>query len=280
MTSRLEIEPDERRVAEEPPPRRRAVIRAALLSLVVAGLVGGSWWAGHGNKPIATDLSAVPVIHPDAAPVKEAPANPGGMVVPGQDSALLNHDDQPKREELLPPAEAVKQRPIAALAAPPAPSPLPVVTAPAASPAPPVAAPSSLGKAASPPVASAAPAPAPATPATPAASLPAAHVATAAPALVAPTVKATPAIPAAAGGYRLQLGALKTDEAARQEWLRLQRQYPDVLGKLTLTVSRVDLGDRGIYYRIQAGPMVDAAQAAQSCAALKSRNVGCILVKP
>jgi cell division septation protein DedD len=87
--------------------------------------------------------------------------------------------------------------------------------------------------------------------------------------------------PAAAGtGYRLQLGAVRTEEAAKQEWQRLQRAQSDLLGKLSLTAARVDLGDKGIFYRIQAGPIADGAEAAQSCATLKSRNVGCVLVKP
>jgi len=49
---------------------------------------------------------------------------------------------------------------------------------------------------------------------------------------------------------------------------------------LSLSVSRVDLGAKGTYYRIQAGPIADEAKAAQDCAALKSRKIGCILVKP
>jgi hypothetical protein len=49
---------------------------------------------------------------------------------------------------------------------------------------------------------------------------------------------------------------------------------------LSLSVSRVELGAKGTYYRIQAGPVADEAKATQACAALKSRSVGCILVKP
>jgi cell division septation protein DedD len=192
------------------------------------------------------------------------------MVVPDQDSVLLNHDDKPKFEELLPSPEAVKPRPIAA-----APAPTPAVTPPpaASSVTQTVNAPAAIA----PPPASSPPASPPAAPsssATAAAAAPPAAVA-------APPAKVTPAPPAStAGSYRLQLGALKSEDAAKQEWLRLQRQQPDVLGKLALTVTRVDLGDRGIYYRIQAGPLADAAAAAQSCATLKGRNVGCILVKP
>jgi cell division septation protein DedD len=262
MSPRLEIEHDERDDRQDEPRRGGKGVRAAVLALLVTGLVGGSWWAGHRSSPAIQDVSAVPEIHPDTAPVKEPPKDPGGMVVPGQDSVLLNRDAKGKPEELLPPPEAVKQRP-----APPRPpqsaattaaAPPPAVNAspsPSAVAQPPAAAPTSLA----PQVAVTPPAP------------------VAAPAPAAP--KPAPA-PAATGSYRLQLGALKSEEAAKTEWLKLQRQNADVLGKLSLSVSRVDLGAKGTYYRIQAGPVADEGRAAQDCAALKSRNVGCILVKP
>ena len=260
MSSRLQIEPEDRREMEDAPPPRRQVLRAVVLSIAVAGLAGGSWWAGHSSKPATEDLSAVPEIHPDTAPVKVVPANPGGMQVPDQDSVLLNREGKTPPEELLPPPEAVKQRPVAATL--PAPPPAP--------PAPPA------------PAVTAVPTPAPAPP--PPSGTPAPQVATATaspPAVIVPQAKAAPLpAPATAGGYRLQLGALGSEDAAKQEWLKLQKQQPDVLGKLALSVSRVDLGAKGVYYRIQAGPIADATQAAQNCATLKSRNVGCILVKP
>jgi len=255
MTSRLQIEPEDRRLVDEEPARRWQVLRAILLGLAVAGLARGSWWAGHGSKQAPEDLSAVPEIRPDTAPVKEAPANPGGMQVPDQDSVLLNQEGKQQPEELLPAPEAVKPRPVAATP-PPHPAPPPPPTQAVSAPPPAPAAPPSSVLA---PQVAVAPAPA-----------------------VVPEAKAapTPTPASASGGYRLQLGALGSEDAAKQEWLRLQKQQPDILGKLSLTVSRVDLGAKGVYYRIQAGPIADAAAAAQSCATLKSRNVGCILVKP
>jgi outer membrane biosynthesis protein TonB len=261
MSSRLQIEPEDRHEAGDEPAPRRQVVRAVLLGLAVAGLVGGSWWAGHSSKPAPQDLSAVPEIHPDTAPVKIAPANPGGMQVPDQDSILLNQEGKQQPEELLPPPEAVKQRPVSAM--PPAPPTPPPASQPPApqqtASAPPPVAPKPV------------PQPAPAPQIVPAPPPPAS---------VVPQAKAAQTTAAASGAYRLQLGALGSEEAAKQEWLRLQRQQPDVLGKLSLAVSRVDLGAKGVYFRIQAGPIASAAQAAQSCATLKSRNVGCILVKP
>jgi hypothetical protein len=259
VSSRLQIDPEDRRdVEEEPASRGKQVVRAIVLTVAVAGLAGGSWWAGHSNKPVQQDASAVPEIHPDAAPVKEAPSSPGGMQVPDQDSVLLNQGAKQKPEELLPPPEGVKARPVATTPPPPPPPlppPSPVANAAAPPPPPPPSSPAPT------PQVTAAPAPPPVA--------------------VVPAAKASPTpATASVGGYRLQLGALGSEDAAKQEWLKLQKQQPDLLGKLTLTVSRVDLGAKGVYYRIQAGPIVDAAQAAQSCATLKSRNVGCILVKP
>ncbi|HKX07641.1 MAG TPA: SPOR domain-containing protein, partial [Stellaceae bacterium] len=85
---------------------------------------------------------------------------------------------------------------------------------------------------------------------------------------------------AGAGGYRLQLAAVKTPEIAKSEIDRIKRQDGDLVGSLTLSVERADLGDRGVYYRIHAGPIADAAQAERVCAQLRQRGQGCLLAKP
>jgi len=266
MSPRLEVEHDERDEAQDERRSRGQAVRAALLALAVAGLVGGSWWAGHRSSPATPDVNAVPEIHPDSAPVKEPPKDPGGMVVPGQDSVLLNREAKGKPEELLPLPEAVKPRP----AAPP--------QSTIANPAP------SSPTTASPPPANAAPEAASPAPAPQVATVPPVLEAPLSPsekgAAPAPLVPKAAPPPAVAGSYRLQLGALKTEEAAKSEWLKLQRQNSDVLGKLSLSISRVELAAKGTYYRIQAGPIADAEKATQGCAALKSRKIACILVKP
>jgi hypothetical protein len=277
MSPRFDTDDEQRDTDGEPERRDKRPLRAALLALVVTALVGGSYWAGHSSKQTSSDDIAVPEIHPDTAPVKEQPKDPGGMVVPGQDSVLLNRDmkdprEKPEKpEELLPPPEAVKQRP----APPPPPPQAATNNPPPPAAAPPVvnAAPSVPPPAAAPQVATVPPPPsiAPPAPVTPKAAAPALGV----PKAFAPTVPPVP------GTYRLQLGALKTEELARAEWVKLQRQNSDVLGKLSLSISSVQLGGgKGIYYRIQAGPIAEESRAAQACASLKSRNVSCILVKP
>jgi cell division septation protein DedD len=90
-----------------------------------------------------------------------------------------------------------------------------------------------------------------------------------------------PSNPAAAQapGTRLQLGSLRSEDAARQEWERIKRKNSDLLGSLSATPVRADLGDRGIYYRIQAGPIADPAAAERICGELKQRSIGCIIAR-
>lgn len=257
-------------VDEIVPASRRLPMRAILLAVAIAVLAGGSWWA-YRVDTARVPLSQVPVIRPDSAPVKEVPANPGGMVVPDQNSMLLNREGRSddKIEELLPPPEPVLPRPVAPApamtgtsnaAAPNAPS--PSATSSRAPPSPPPAPPASV-------------VPAPAPPPAPVARMPATPPAVA----KAPPPAAAPAV-SLGQGYRLQLGALRSAAAATAAWQRLRQTEPDVLGRLNYTVSRIDLGGRGVFYRLQAGPIASEAAAERSCATLKSRHVGCILVKP
>lgn len=245
MQSPLTIEPEDYREHPRGEPRKRRPLRVILLAVAIGALAGGSWWVYRIDAPRPAPAN-VPEIRADARPIKEVPSDPGGMVVRDQDSMLLNHESarEPKIEQLLPPPEAPLPRP----AAPPA--------QPTEAPVPPVAAIPAL------------PADAP-------------QVA-AAQAPPAPSVAAAPAVAPPADGktYRLQLGAVRSLDAAQQEWLRLKRLQPDLLGKLAMTTTPVTIADKGVFYRILAGPIADGAEAERSCAALKQRNLGCILVKP
>ncbi len=91
-----------------------------------------------------------------------------------------------------------------------------------------------------------------------------------------------PVVPPAARAksYRLQLGALRTPEAADHEWVLVKQRHADLLGTLEANIQRVDLGERGLYYRVIAGPIVDATQAERDCAELKRRGQACIIVRP
>jgi hypothetical protein len=131
------------------------------------------------------------------------------------------------------------------------------------------------------PAAEATPEPAPEQPAQAAAPEPApAPEPEPAPAPAATQEAAVAPAPAAAGGNaRIQLAAVKTEDAAQKEWAKMQKAYPEQLGGLTLTVERVDKGASGIFYRIQAGPLADKNAAKKLCASLKQRGQDCLVAK-
>jgi cell division protein FtsN len=93
----------------------------------------------------------------------------------------------------------------------------------------------------------------------------------AAPATSTPAGKASP--------IQIQLGSLRSPEAAREEWARLKRENPDLLGKLAAVAVRTDLGDKGIYYRVLAGSFGTPAAAEKLCSELKQRQLGCVLAR-
>lgn len=69
----------------------------------------------------------------------------------------------------------------------------------------------------------------------------------------------------------VHLSSLSNEAATIQEWARLQKEYPQLLGSLGLSVARADLGGQGIFYQVKAGPL-DVATAHQLCNALKVRG--------
>jgi|HubBroStandDraft_1064217.scaffolds.fasta_scaffold23502_3 hypothetical protein len=244
--------------------RRRRRIVVGVIALIFVGSAAALWGAYRlMTRGPATITAEVPLIHADDQPTRKKPSEPGGLAVPDQDSLVLNRSEPPA-ERLLPPPETPLPRP--------APEPPPVATEtpapppPAADTPPPAEAPAQIASDTPP---AAAPSPAPAAPQQKpkVAALP-------------PTAAPPPASAALGKGYRLQLGSVRSPEAATQEWERLRQQNQDMLGRLGMSPTRVDLGDRGIFYRIQAGPVADAAAAERTCNELKRRGVGCLLVKP
>lgn len=111
-----------------------------------------------------------------------------------------------------------------------------------------------------------------------AASLPAAPAKSAPqPAKAVPA--ATPAVVGGSGGWRVQLASVRSEGEAAAEWRRLAGRHSDALGGLSMQVAKVDLGPKGIFYRVQ-GAGADEARAKSVCAQLRAQNVGCVVVRP
>lgn len=80
------------------------------------------------------------------------------------------------------------------------------------------------------------------------------------------------------GNNFVQLASISSESLAPKEWAKLQKQFPS-LGGAKYRVQRADLGAKGIFFRIQAGPMSkDSAKSV--CDSIKaSKPGGCIIVQ-
>lgn len=81
------------------------------------------------------------------------------------------------------------------------------------------------------------------------------------------------------GSVYIQLGSLKSMEAAETAWKDLQRSFPSQLGELKLHVQQADLGGRGVFYRVQAGPLASGKAQSVCETILAERPGGCLVVR-
>jgi cell division septation protein DedD len=226
---------------KRPSSRRRL---AGLIAAVTAvcGFAAVTWYAtNEGRKDSA---KVVPVLKADTTPVKVRPIRPGGLDVPNQDKLIFERfkpqPPKPKVENLLPAPEKPLEKPQSVRIAEPPTGPL----APEA---------------------------------------PALRPRTPAPQSAAKAAKPAPSKPATAqkkGGFVVQLGAIRSASQAIAQAKRLNRSHRDVLKGSKVRVVRTDLGKRGVYHRLRAGPVRNRKAAAALCSALAKRKVGCIVIKP
>jgi SPOR domain len=87
----------------------------------------------------------------------------------------------------------------------------------------------------------------------------------------------TQTAPASGGGYLVQVSSQKNEADAQASYRALQGKFPSVLGPHSSLVKRVDLGEKGVYYRAFAGPFGTSEEAAQVCNSLKSAGGQCFV---
>jgi TolA protein len=85
---------------------------------------------------------------------------------------------------------------------------------------------------------------------------------------------------ATGGGFQVQLGAMRSASRAKAQARRLNRSLKGVLKGNKIRVVRSNLGKRGVYHRLRAGPVRNRTAAKALCSALAKRKVGCIVIKP
>lgn len=193
---------------------------------------------------------AVPVVQADQRPVRVKPLNPGGMQIPGL-AADAGAASGGSGDQLAPAPETPDPAALAKQTPPPAPVAAPAAMAPPAS----------------------APAPVAMTPpATPVAAQPKLVPAVTPP---APEHRVAKAEPAAPGGHQaVQLAALTTEAAARQEWDRLARKLPGLFAGHRPVISKFD-HDGHTMWRLRTAGFNTEAAAKQFCQDLRAKGAGC-----
>jgi cell division septation protein DedD len=275
--------------------RRPGGWRSGIAMVAVLAVFAGGLWYAYDWAMEQLGTTRLPLIVADTTPIKSRPESPGGIEVLNQDVAVLNDvapdPDKPQAERLLPPPEAPQ---LAQTEAPQVEVPQvetqqatsvtkveellgpPLETAagpPGKMPA------AEEAQSPAPPQPEAVPEPLLPEPKAEAAQIPAEPpvAPSAATSEPAPQVAALP--DAKTGGFLVQLAALRAEDGARPAWARLQKAHPALLGDRELTIQRVDLGDRGIFYRVQTGFFADRVGARALCNALKARGQDCLVVK-
>ncbi len=266
-------------------PGKFRLLPVAIAIAVVLGFGGILWYVySQGVRSGSEDVA--PVIQSEG-PAKIKPEDPGGLVVPHQDKEVYGVIDgsaengDEKLEVLLPPPEDPMQPPVQeeqvdvdSVAAPEtaeAPE-IPSITEPAVEPPLPEPA---LAEPDEPPTVETVEAPEPvAEPAADPAPEPEPAVAA-----IEPPPEPEPVVSTDPNGWKVQIAAVKSEDAARSEWLRQQKNNPELLGKLTLSIQQTTVNGTE-YFRIRGGSLPSKAAAEKLCDQLKAKKLGCLIVKP
>jgi outer membrane biosynthesis protein TonB len=262
--------------------RRAKPKRGGLKFLLIVIILGGGYaaWTQWGDEILGRNADELPIVRASESPSKVRPEKPGGIEIPNRDKLVYDRLEkkppEQKTENLLP-------RPEVPLT-PSAPKPVDKAeTTPGPVSAPPkeVKAEPEAKREISKTVGSQPtteevktvkkPEPAPAPPKIEN-KIAKVEVKTPAPAAAPAVISKT--------SYQVQLVAVRNEAAAKREWTRLQKKYSGLLGQLTLNVVRADLGKKGIFYRLRAGPLADREAAKTLCQSLAKIKVGCLAIRP
>jgi SPOR domain len=236
----------------DPATRMRLMVAGGLAAVVVAWFAGSTLFGGGRGQ--------VPIVQAESGPMRVKPADPGGLQVPGADNAIFSANGGDGADKLAPPPQTPD---LQALRAPPRPAPTPTP-----------AEPSELAAAAPPPPPVAHTAETPKPPGAVAASNPVPAANSLTPAVVAADRRPSPPAIGASHGTLVQLAALSSEQAAREEWGLLAKRMPQLLSGKQPSVSKVEHDGR-TYWRLRTGGFADMAQATTFCMRMRAKGASC-----
>ena len=290
-------EQEERSAPEDTVGRRWGV--PALIAWVTLSAIAGALWFAYEQGVRKGVETAPPLVKADSGPVKVPPDDPGGLEVPHQDKQIYERmaggeateeeevrlrpePEQPVPREKLLGSSVADENSVGKAIVPFPPPPKSTDARLGSSSAGPAAAKTEETAAREPPAGRAVRSPPPVPRVSDETAQEPARQPSAAPRRPQRTeaVQTSASDPAILSSFRVQLGAYRSADAAEGGWNRLIASEESLLGSLDHVVVRVDLGGRGIYYRLQAGPLDGPGAARAMCDRLQQRKLGCLVVRP
>lgn len=285
--------------------RRTFAVVSVAVAVVVLGLI--VWDGSSDNADIAAGES-VPIVRAESGDYKTTPENPGGMEVPYRDSTVFSSDETPKdggTENIL--ADESVEEPVSRSQAfaglntegdqpGGAPTVAPSEETIASEPtgeveaveqtlpkAEPVEMPShdalvseAIGTTDSSPEKTAAVTTETIAPAVEEKPAPVVEEKEEKKAAIVEPAAGTTAAKITPGGYFVQLASVKDSSRAAAEYKKMQAKFTGLQG-VDFRSQQADLGAKGTFYRIQAGPM-SKDSASSLCGSIKSGGGSCLVV--
>ncbi|NIA67201.1 hypothetical protein HBA54_01190 [Pelagibius litoralis] len=81
------------------------------------------------------------------------------------------------------------------------------------------------------------------------------------------------------GTILVQVSAIRDKLQIAGEWERLKSGYPEILGPLRLVVEEAKVGERGVFFRVQAGGFASQDQAEAACVVLTDQGQSCFVLE-
>ncbi len=90
--------------------------------------------------------------------------------------------------------------------------------------------------------------------------------------------RAEPKVTTSKGDFMVQVGAFAERAKAETHWASVKSKNSSALSNLNPSYMRVDLGSRGVLYRVRGGMIESREVADKVCADLKKNNQSCMVV--
>ena len=97
-----------------------------------------------------------------------------------------------------------------------------------------------------------------------------------------PAPKPAPSAPVAAGSseYVVQVASVRSYGAATEVWGSVSNKFSGLMSSsLYSDIAKVDLGDKGVFYRLRVAGLADKAAATRLCSQFKAQGQACLVAK-